>query len=67
MNLPEPESDTQYLAWCLQAAFVSTRPESRMCYSLAYARIAKAEGFGKDEQFWLDVAKQVRMHFQIER
>jgi len=65
-QLPAPESDEQYLAWALQAAFVSTRVEARLCYSLAYARIARAEGFGRDEQFWLEVSRQVRKHFGIE-
>jgi hypothetical protein len=64
-NLPEPESDEQFLAWSLRAAFVASRPESRLCYSLAYARIAKAEGFGLHEDFWLDLARQVRAHFKL--
>ena len=65
MNLNEPENDTQYVAWCLEAAFLSTQPTTRMCYSLAYVNVSAREGHGRNQQFWLTLAQQVVEHFNL--
>ena len=63
--LPSPLDYTQYLAWCLESAFLASRPENRMCLSTAYQNTARREGFGLNEEFWLDEAKRVAAHFRI--
>lgn len=63
--LPEPENDLEHLAWLLEAAFLSSRPANRMCFSTAYQNVARREAFGSHQDFWLALSSQVRAHFQI--